>query len=88
MAASSRAEVIKIYRQMMRAGEQFGSYNFREYAKRRIRDGFKEHINEADGIKIKSSIVKAQENLALIKRQVLIGQMYHPEKLIIEKKIT
>eukprot|EP00112_Aurelia_sp_Birch-Aquarium-sp1_P013773 Seg2939.1 transcript_id=Seg2939.1/GoldUCD/mRNA.D3Y31 product="hypothetical protein" pseudo=true protein_id=Seg2939.1/GoldUCD/D3Y31 len=86
MAASSRLEIMKLYRDMMRTGQQFTSYNFREYAKRRIRDAFKQHIGETDPARINQFMTKAKENHELIKRQVAIGQMYQPTKLVIENQ--
>ena len=48
---------------------------FREYAKRRVRDAFQEHKNETDSEKIKYFVSKAEENLALMKRQVLYSHI-------------
>ena len=36
------------YRSLLRQGGQFASYNFREYAKRRTRDAFRDHQKEAE----------------------------------------
>jgi len=86
--AATRSEVLSLYKELMRTGKQFGSYNFREYAKRRVRDAFKEHKSESDSEKIKQFISKAQENLAIMRRQVSLGQMYQQQKLVIEKKLN
>eukprot|EP00794_Sanderia_malayensis_P010693 gene10693-11830_t len=69
MAASSRSEVVALYKQMLRASQGFSSYNFREYALRKVRDGFKKHKAEADCEKIASFVEEAKRNLALIQRQ-------------------
>jgi len=56
------------------------------YATRRIKDAFKENKNITDPEKIKSLIMKAQDSLEIMKRQVFLGQMYRHSKLVIEKK--
>ncbi|XP_015774047.1 PREDICTED: LYR motif-containing protein 4-like isoform X2 [Acropora digitifera] len=79
-------EVLQLYRQMLRVGKSFSSYNYRMYATRRIKDAFKENKNITDPEKIKSLIMKAQDSLEIMKRQVFLGQMYRHSKLVIEKK--
>lgn len=59
----------------------------REYAVRRTRDAFKEHKNEQDPKKIASLLKSAEENLDIVRRQVLIGEMYGDGRLIIESTI-
>lgn len=79
-------EVLQLYREMLRVGKSFSSYNYRMYATRRIKDAFKENKNITDPEKIKSLIMKAQDSLEIMKRQVFLGQMYRHSKLVIEKK--
>lgn len=45
----------------------------REYAVRRVRDAFKEHKNEQDPKKITSLLKSAEENLDIIRRQVIVS---------------
>nr|CAD7408704.1 unnamed protein product [Timema cristinae] len=56
----------------------------RMYALRRIRDGFKENKTLADLGEIQNSIKRAEANLGVIKRQVVIGKLYSADKLVIE----
>ncbi|XP_029204936.2 LYR motif-containing protein 4-like [Acropora millepora] len=79
-------EVLQLYRQMLRVGKSFSSYNYRMYATRRIKDAFKENKNITDPEKIKSLMMKAEDSLEIMKRQVFLGQMYRHSKLVIEKK--
>lgn len=83
---ATAGEVLQLYRQMLRVGKSFSSYNYRMYATRRIKDAFKENKNITDPEKIKSLIMKAQDSLEIMKRQVFLGQMYRHSKLVIEKK--
>ncbi|KAM7441262.1 LYR motif-containing protein 4 [Porites harrisoni] len=83
---ASRSEVLQLYRQMLRIGRSFTSYNYRMYATRRIRDAFRENRDISDPDVIKSLMKKGQDNLEMMKRQVSLGQMYRHTKLVIEKK--
>ncbi|XP_032717395.1 LYR motif-containing protein 4 isoform X1 [Lontra canadensis] len=104
MAASSRAQVLDLYRAMLRESKHFSAYNYRTYAVRRIRDAFRENKNVKDPVEIQALVNKAKRDLGIIRRQVLssmalpsgravpkehqvlIGQMYSTDKLIIENK--
>ncbi|XP_074683789.1 LYR motif-containing protein 4 isoform X3 [Strix aluco] len=69
MAASSRAQVLRLYRALLRESQRFGSYNYRTYAIRRIRDAFRENKNIKDSEKIEELVNKAKANLEVIHRQ-------------------
>ncbi|XP_010571561.1 PREDICTED: LYR motif-containing protein 4 isoform X1 [Haliaeetus leucocephalus] len=69
MAASSRAEVLRLYRALLRESQRFGGYNYRTYAIRRIRDAFRENKNIKDSEKIEELVNKAKVNLEVIHRQ-------------------
>ncbi|XP_053826001.1 LYR motif-containing protein 4 isoform X1 [Vidua macroura] len=84
MAASSRAQVLRLYRALLRESQRFSSYNYRTYAIKRIRDAFRENKNIADSEKIEELLNKAKANLEVIQRQVTIDQLYATEKLVIE----
>ena len=61
------------YRQLLRQGEQFAAYNFREYAKRRTRDAFREHKNTTDEREVQDLMQKGLKELQVLKvRQVRI----------------
>lgn len=81
---ASHRKIIQLYKNLLREGKKFKSYNYREYAVRRTRDAFKEHKNEQDPKKIASLLKSAEENLDIVRRQVLVGEMYGDGKLIIE----
>ncbi|KAI1493952.1 hypothetical protein F5X96DRAFT_77794 [Biscogniauxia mediterranea] len=56
-----------LYRQLLRQGEQFQAYNFREYAKRRTRDAFRENMNVEDPRQIQDLIQKGLKELQVMK---------------------
>ncbi|KAM9739976.1 LYR motif-containing protein 4 isoform 4-T4 [Dama dama] len=69
MAASSRAQVLDLYRAMLRESKRFGAYNYRTYAIRRIRDAFRENKNVKDPVEIQALVNKAKRDLGIIRRQ-------------------
>ncbi|XP_052635793.1 LYR motif-containing protein 4 isoform X5 [Harpia harpyja] len=71
MAASSRAQVLRLYRALLRESQRFSGYNYRTYAIRRIRDAFRENKNIKDSEKIEELVNKAKVNLEVIHRQVV-----------------
>ncbi|XP_051826702.1 LYR motif-containing protein 4 [Antechinus flavipes] len=86
MAASSRAQVLDLYRVMLRESGKFTSYNYRTYAIRRIREAFRENKNVKDSAQIQVLVNKAKRNLEIIQRQTHISELYSTDKLIIEKQ--
>lgn len=56
------------------------------YALRRTRDAFRENKCLTDESKIQQCIADAKNNLEMIKRQVIVGQLYSTDKLIIERQ--
>ncbi|XP_031568641.1 LYR motif-containing protein 4-like [Actinia tenebrosa] len=84
MAARSR--VLKLYRQLLREGQKFSDYNYREYALRRTRDGFKSNKDIINTEDIGQLIEKAQMNLEIVKRQATLNAMYKHQKLVVEKQ--
>jgi hypothetical protein len=55
------------YRQLLRQGEQFAAYNFREYAKRRTRDSFREHQNVKEERKVQELMQSGLKELQMLK---------------------
>ncbi|KAJ3494572.1 hypothetical protein NLG97_g3993 [Lecanicillium saksenae] len=53
--------------QVRSLGEQFTAYNFREYAKRRTRDAFREHKTEKDSRKVQELIQNGLKELQVMK---------------------
>ncbi|KAI8520224.1 PREDICTED: LYR motif-containing protein 4-like isoform X2 [Branchiostoma belcheri] len=85
MAASTRSVVLSLYKKILRESKNFSSYNFRMYALRRTRDGFRANKDVTDPAKIQELIKQAEDSLQVIKRQVVIGHLYSTDKLVIEK---
>ncbi|KAK6068937.1 iron-sulfur cluster biosynthesis protein isd11 (complex 1 protein) [Seiridium cupressi] len=73
-----------LYRQLLRQGSQFGEYNFREYARRRTRDAFREHERAEDPREIQELLQKGLKELAMMKRQTTVSQFYQLDRLVVE----
>ncbi|XP_037700159.1 LYR motif-containing protein 4 isoform X2 [Choloepus didactylus] len=80
MAASSRAQVLDLYRAMLRESKHFSAYNYRTYALRRIRDAFRENKNVKDPVEIQTLVNKAKRDLGIIRRQTFIKGMKTPRE--------
>ncbi|KAI4203053.1 MAG: hypothetical protein LQ350_002101 [Teloschistes chrysophthalmus] len=55
------------FRSLLRQGSQFAAYNFREYAKRRTRDAFREHHGEIEERRIQELVQKGLKELQVMK---------------------
>ncbi|GKT98155.1 iron-sulfur cluster biosynthesis protein isd11 [Fusarium langsethiae] len=81
-------QVRSLYRQLLRQGSQFSAYNFREYAKRRTRDAFREHQGEQDSRKVQELVQHGIKELQSLKRQTVISQFYQIDRLVVEGGIS
>ncbi|ORY19840.1 hypothetical protein BCR34DRAFT_595286 [Clohesyomyces aquaticus] len=77
-------QVRSLYRSLLRQSRQFAAYNFREYAKRRTRDAFREHQKETEDRRIQELMQKGIKELQVLKRQTVISQFYQLDKLVVE----
>ncbi|KAK2758027.1 hypothetical protein FQN54_004433 [Arachnomyces sp. PD_36] len=77
-----------LYRSLLRQSSQFSNYNFREYARRRTKDAFRDHKNETESRRIQEFIQKGLQDLRMMKRQTVISQFYQLEKMVVEGQNT
>ncbi|XP_025193386.1 LYR motif-containing protein 4 [Melanaphis sacchari] len=82
--SATRAEVLKIYKTMLRESARFSFYNYRMYALRRVKDAFREQKTIKDSSEIQQHLLQAYKFLDIIKRQAVVGDLYKFDKLIIE----
>ncbi|CAN3355083.1 protein Isd11p [Diutina catenulata] len=76
-------EVLQLYKQLLQKASKFDNYNFREFALRKVRDSF--HENKClSGDAITTAYNNGINELALLKRQAAISQMYTFDKLVVE----
>ncbi|XP_041717956.1 LYR motif-containing protein 4 [Coregonus clupeaformis] len=84
MAASTRAQVLSLYRILMKESKKFPSYNYRTYALRRVQDAFRANRSVEDPKMVEQLLNQGRDNLDIIRRQVAIGKMYPTQKTIVE----
>lgn len=85
MAANATAyEARSLFRSLMRQSSQFAAYNFREYAKRRTRDAFREASVESDDRKVQELMQKGLKELQAMKRQTVVSQFFQLDRLVVE----
>ncbi|KAL1796902.1 hypothetical protein ACET3X_005442 [Alternaria dauci] len=77
-------QVRSLYRSLLRQSSQFAAYNFREYAKRRTRDAFRDNKNVTEERTIQELVQKGLSELQMLKRQTVISQFYQIDRLVVE----
>ncbi|XP_043961146.1 LYR motif-containing protein 4 isoform X1 [Gambusia affinis] len=84
MAASTRSQVISLYKMMLKESSRFPSYNYRTYALRRVRDAFRANRDVEDPKAVERLMEEGEQMLALIQRQVSIGKMYEAQRTVVD----
>jgi hypothetical protein len=77
---------VLLYREMLRESRHFDSYIYRTYALRRIKDAFRANRGVTDYEKKELLLKEAKTDLDIIKRQVVLNQMYKDPKLVVEQQ--
>lgn len=60
------------FRSLLRQSSQFAAYNFREYARRRTKDAFREHVAETEERRIQDLMQKGIRELQVMKVGLLV----------------
>lgn len=63
----SATSVRSLYRSLLRQSNKFAAYNFREYARRRTRDAFRESQKETDSKKIQELMQHGRKELQVLR---------------------
>ncbi|DAA76819.1 TPA_exp: Uncharacterized protein A8136_7048 [Trichophyton benhamiae CBS 112371] len=88
VSSNSAFQARSLFRSLLRQANQFSAYNFREYARRRTVDAFREHQHETEERKIQELMQKGLANLQMMKRQTVISQFYQLDRLVVEGQKT
>ncbi|XVF54384.1 hypothetical protein PTKIN_Ptkin05aG0176900 [Pterospermum kingtungense] len=81
VAAPTRAEVLHLYRSLLRVARQFCDYNIREYTKRRTIDGFRENKMLNDPSQLAAAFSDGKAQLEVAKRQAIVYSLYAPKDI-------
>ncbi|KAF8635666.1 hypothetical protein AX15_000294 [Amanita polypyramis BW_CC] len=79
-----RRAIINLYSSTLRTSHSFSSYNFRNYFSEKTRDTFRAMQAETDPEKVRSMYEEAKQELAVLRRSVIVNQMYGGWRLPIE----
>lgn len=77
-----------LFRSLLRQSNRFAAYNFREYAKRRTKDAFREHQGEKGERETQDLIQRGLRELQVMKRQTLVSQFFQLDRLVVEGQKT
>mmetsp|Transcript_26244 Transcript_26244/g.36988 ORF Transcript_26244/g.36988 Transcript_26244/m.36988 type:complete len:81 (+) Transcript_26244:225-467(+) len=66
---------IPLFRALLREAKKMGDYNFRASAVRRVKTGFALNKN-LQGEEAATALSKGVQDLAMLRRQAALGQMY------------
>lgn len=80
----SKTRILHVYKQLLKESQKFSDFNFRSYAVRRTQDAFREHRDESNPERIAHFLKEAEDNLAVVKRQVVVGDLYRAEKVLLD----
>ena len=73
-----RAEVLSLFRSLLRTARQFSDYNMREYAKRRTVDAFRHNRHLSDHSSVAAAFSDGKAQLDVAKRQAIVYSLYAP----------
>ncbi|KAL2054146.1 hypothetical protein ABVK25_005685 [Lepraria finkii] len=78
-----------LFRSLLRQSSQFAAYNFREYAKRRTKDAFRENHDKVLGEReVQELIQRGLKELQMMKRQTVVSQFFQLDRLVVEGQKT
>ncbi|XP_027926601.1 LYR motif-containing protein 4B [Vigna unguiculata] len=81
MSASSTpspAQILSLFRSLLRVARDFPDYNIREYTKRRTIDAFRQNASLSDPSSISSAYSHGKSQLGVVKRQAVVYSLYAP----------
>lgn len=68
--------MLRLYRDLLRAGRSYPEYNIRKYIERVVKDDFRDHALTKDKAAVDQLITKAEEELSVIRRMSMVQSMY------------
>jgi hypothetical protein len=79
-----QTQVLGLYRTLLKEARKFNNYNFRNHAIRKTKWEFKHNKNLSDVKKIQDKYIYGKQQLDILKRQVILGQLYPEGQSIME----
>ncbi|KAJ1643403.1 LYR motif-containing protein 4 [Coemansia erecta] len=84
--AGSRTQIIKLYRDSLRAARGFETYNFRKYFYRRTRDRFRETLSKVSvgQVEAENAMAEGRHELEVLQRQSLVNRLFAHNRTVLE----
>ncbi|KAF8741055.1 hypothetical protein AX14_005958 [Amanita brunnescens Koide BX004] len=79
-----RRAILNLYNATLRTSNSFSSYNFRKYFVGKTQDTFRAMQAETDKEKVRSMYEEAKQELAVLRRSVIVNRMYGGWRLSVE----
>lgn len=88
ITAPSQQEVAKLKSELLQTGNEFKDYNYRSFSQRHTEEQFDQHAQStSDPAALRAFYDESQRQLAVLKRQVVINNMYNTGDYVIEKQL-
>ncbi|KAK0088026.1 hypothetical protein PV325_013431 [Microctonus aethiopoides] len=84
--ATGQKSILSLYRNLLKESKKWSLYNYREYALRKVKYEFRQNKTLTDSESIAKCYEKGLETLEMLKRQVILGDLYGTRPLVIETK--
>mmetsp|Transcript_16199 Transcript_16199/g.38836 ORF Transcript_16199/g.38836 Transcript_16199/m.38836 type:complete len:85 (-) Transcript_16199:330-584(-) len=81
MSATSAS--LSLFRSLLRESRKVDNYNFRHYAIRRVKIGFQTN-RDLTGNEASLALREGEEQLGILRRQVVLGQLYPTAPSVME----
>jgi hypothetical protein len=85
-----RTASLSLYRSLLREAKKVDNYNFRLYAIRRIKAGYRSNIQSNDNNKAENAELAYRdgiEQLNVLKRQSIVGNLYPSARSVMETSV-
>ncbi|KAJ1821513.1 hypothetical protein LPJ56_001146 [Coemansia sp. RSA 2599] len=84
--AVSRTQIIKLYRDSLRAAQGFETYNFRKYFYRRTHDRFRDAMSRIGKgeLEAEKAVGEARRELEVLQRQSLVNRLFAHNRTVLE----
>lgn len=79
-------QILQLYRLFLKSAMKFSNYNFKEFAKRKVRYEFRQNQTLADKASIEQKYQYGTQQLEILRRQVLISSLYPEAPSVISQR--
>lgn len=87
-SAPTRAELLRLFRSLLRTARKFTDYNIREYTKRRTVDAFHHNQKLSEPSSVSAAYLEGKSQLEVAQRQAVVYQLYAPKiKSVMDMKL-